>query len=246
MPLRLQFVGCGDAFGSGGRFHTCFHVQWDEKAFLIDCGASSMSALRKFGVDLNAIGTIIISHLHGDHFGGLPFFLLSARLIEKRRQPLLIAGPPGIEERLTRAMEVFFPGASETQLPFELKFVELLAGRSAALNGIEVTPYEVKHPSGAPSYALRIRCGEKTIAYTGDTEWTDNLIPAGAGADLLIAECYCFEKKIRNHIDLPTLKEQLPKIGAKRVILTHLGPEMLANPAEIPFECAEDGKVVDI
>ena len=83
--MRLRFLGSGDAFGSGGRFNTCFHL---ERAgygnVLIDCGASSMVAIRKFGIDPNRISTVLISHLHGDHFAGLPFFLLDAQLVSRR------------------------------------------------------------------------------------------------------------------------------------------------------------------
>ena len=78
--MRLQFLGSGDAFGSGGRFNTCFHLERANRGnVLIDCGASSMVAIRKWGVDPNAISTVLVTHLHGDHFGGLPFFLLDAQ-----------------------------------------------------------------------------------------------------------------------------------------------------------------------
>jgi ribonuclease BN (tRNA processing enzyme) len=69
--MRLKLLGSGDAFGSGGRFNTCFLVDRGEGSFLVDCGASTMIAIRKFGVDPNSIGTIILSHLHADHFGGV-------------------------------------------------------------------------------------------------------------------------------------------------------------------------------
>ena len=73
--MRLQFLGSGDAFGSGGRFNTCMLVESEFGAFLIDCGASSLIAMRKYGIDPNRIDTVFISHLHGDHFGGLPFLI---------------------------------------------------------------------------------------------------------------------------------------------------------------------------
>ncbi|MBV8411843.1 MAG: MBL fold metallo-hydrolase [Alphaproteobacteria bacterium] len=83
--MRLQFLGSGDAFGSGGRFNTCFHLERSAHGnVLIDCGASSMIAIRKWQVDPNVISTIVVTHLHGDHFGGIPFFLLDAQLIIAR------------------------------------------------------------------------------------------------------------------------------------------------------------------
>ena len=66
--MKLTFVGCGDAFGTGGRFNTCFYVEGDKTAFLIDCGATSMTAIRHHGIDPNTIDTILLTHLHGDHF----------------------------------------------------------------------------------------------------------------------------------------------------------------------------------
>lgn len=70
--MQLQFLGCGDAFGSGGRFSTCFMVTGATTRFPIDCGASSLIAMKRFGVDPNSIEAVPITHLHGDHFGGLP------------------------------------------------------------------------------------------------------------------------------------------------------------------------------
>src|SRR5437762_2999841 len=107
--VAVRFLGCGDTFGSGGRFQTCFYVQSEEARFLIDCGASSLIAMRRFGVDPLAVETILITHLHGDHFGGLPFFLLDAQLVSRRTEPLVIAGPPGLEARTRAAMEALFP-----------------------------------------------------------------------------------------------------------------------------------------
>ena len=72
--MHLQFVGSGDAFGSGGRFNTCFHVVGAETNFLIDCGASSLIAMNRFGIDRNAIDFILLTHFHADHCGGVPFF----------------------------------------------------------------------------------------------------------------------------------------------------------------------------
>src|SRR5260221_691992 len=101
--MRLQFLGSGDAFGSGGRFNTCFHVTAAATSFLVDCGASSLIAMRRFGVDPNRIATVFISHLHGDHFGGLPFLILDAQF-SRRLAPLTVAGPPGLRQRLAEAM----------------------------------------------------------------------------------------------------------------------------------------------
>jgi ribonuclease BN (tRNA processing enzyme) len=242
--MQVKFLGSGDAFGSGGRFNTCFLVERGADSLLIDCGASALIAMRKFGADPNAIGTVLLSHLHADHFGGLPSFILDGQLVSQRTRPLTIAGPQGLPARLTALMEAHFPGSSAVQRKFEIRLIELAPGDKTPLDasGASVTAFTVVHPSGTPSLALRLQCDGKVLAYTGDTEWVDTLIEAGQGADLLIAECYTFDRKVRFHTDYATLKEKLPSIGAKRVVLTHMSPEMLARIETIDeCEAAFDG-----
>jgi ribonuclease BN (tRNA processing enzyme) len=244
--IEVRFLGSGDAFGSGGRFHTCLLVAADPGQFLIDCGASSATALHRYGVDPNAIDAILLSHLHGDHFGGVPFFVLDAHHVGKRTRPLVVAGPPGTAKRLGEAMEVLFPGSTAVPLRFALETVELEPEQPRQLGEIRVTPYVVRHPCGAPPFALRIECQGRVIAFSGDTEWTDALIPAARGADLFISECNAYEQKIRFHMDLGTLWAHRDRLQVKRLIVTHMGPEVLAHLASLPCEHAEDGKVVTL
>ena len=244
--MRLQFLGSGDAFGSGGRFNTCFHLERAAHGnVLIDCGASSMVAIRKWQVDPNAVSTVLVSHLHGDHFAGLPFLLLDAQLVSRRIAPLLLAGPPGFHKRLMVVMEAMFAGSTTVERRFALDIRELDLHQPIELNGLTVTPYLMKHFSGAPSYALRIESEGKVLTYSGDTEWVDELIPAGRGADLFICEAYFFDKVMKYHIDYTTLARRLPDIGAKRTIVTHMSAELLGRQHEIALEAAHDGLVVE-
>ena len=244
--MRLQFVGSGDAFGSGGRFNTCFRVERPSGDFLIDCGASTLIAFRKLGIDPNAIGTIFISHLHGDHFGGLPFFILDAQFYSRRQAPLTLVGPPTFQARLSEAMEVFFPGSSTAARKFEIDIHEIAPGTTFTINGIAVSAVEVRHVCGAPPLGLRFHCDGKTIAYSGDTEWTEALIDVGREADLFIVEALSFEKRITQHLDYASFRANAQRISAKRIVLTHFGPEMLARLGDAVHETAEDGHFVEI
>jgi ribonuclease BN (tRNA processing enzyme) len=243
--MRLRFLGSGDAFGSGGRLQTCILLESGSFRCLVDCGASSLIALKRAAIDPNGIDTILITHLHGDHFGGIPFFVLDGQFARRSRQ-LLVAGPPGLSERVTQAMEVFFPGSSRAQRKFATEFLELVDGAPATIGGLRVTPYEVEHACGAPPYALRIELDGRTIAYSGDTEWTDRLIPAAAGADLFICEAYFYDKAVRFHLDYTTLAHHCSELGYKRLIVTHMGPDMLARVADLPVEAAHDGLEVSL
>jgi ribonuclease BN (tRNA processing enzyme) len=242
--MQLRFVGCGDALGSGGRANTCFHVTGRSANFLIDCGASSLPALKRLEIARDDIDLILITHFHGDHFGGLPFLLLDAQFT-RRTRPLVIAGPEGIETRLTQLMEALFEHSSKTKQRFDLSVVALAPEESRSFGAVTVTPYPVVHgESGGPFLAYRIETEGRVVAYSADTEWTETLIPAARNADLFIAEAYYYDKIVKNHLSLKTLEAHLPEINARRLILTHMSDDMLGRLDELPYTAAEDGMVV--
>jgi ribonuclease BN (tRNA processing enzyme) len=242
--VSVKFLGSGDAFGSGGRLQTCIFIEAAGAKFLLDCGASALISMKRFGVSTADIDKILITHLHGDHFGGIPFFILDSQLISKRTRPLLIAGPPGVEDRIHSAMEIMFPGSSRVKQKFPIEFLELQAGARTEIDQVFVTAEGVTHASGSPSYALRIECAGKSIVYSGDTEWTDNLINAARGADVFIAEAYFYEKKIKFHLDYQTLMERKAELDCKRIILTHMSNDMLRRLDRLELEYAIDGKEI--
>jgi ribonuclease BN (tRNA processing enzyme) len=247
--MKLTVVGCGDAFGSGGRLQTCYCVEEAGNRFLIDCGATTMMGFERLGLDPNSIGTILVSHLHGDHFAGLVWWLLHAQYVCRRTVPLMVVGPRGIEERFTLAAEALFPGSTKTARRYDLRFAELETGSKHSYGPITVLPYEVSHPSGAPSYALRIGMGAKTIGFSGDTEWVDTLTACAEGVDLFICECFGYEKPIPYHMTWRIIEANLPRLHARRILLTHMNNEMLANLSSIRRSgilVAEDGLVLQV
>jgi ribonuclease BN (tRNA processing enzyme) len=244
MPqVSLQFLGSGDAFGSGGRFQTCFLLHGADGHVLIDCGASSLIAMKRAGVDPSKVGWVLLSHLHVDHCGGVPFLILDGQF-NRRLRPLIVAGPPGLKARMDAAMEVCFPGSTQVSRRFTTEWIELPERHASPVGPAVVTPFLVEHASGAPSYALRLEYGGKVITYSGDTAWTEALVDAARGADLFICEAYFFEKKIKHHLDYQTLRQHRARIDCRRVILTHMSQDMLGHVDEAEFECAEDGKII--
>lgn len=244
--LVVTFAGSGDAFGSGGRYQACVHLRApDSSAVLLDCGATSLTALKACGIDPGGVGTVFVSHLHGDHFGGLPFLILDGQF-SRRTSPLTVAGPPGTADRLRQALETSFPGSSGVRRRFDVDVVELAPGGTSTVNGVAVTTREVDHPSGAPPLAVRLGIGGTEIAYTGDTSWTDALVAVADGADLLIAEAYYYDKAVPYHLRYTDLVAHRARLNSGRIVLTHMSSDMLARAAEgrLAFETAHDGLTI--
>jgi ribonuclease BN (tRNA processing enzyme) len=247
--MRITVIGCGDAFGSGGRFNSATLVEADDRVCLLDCGATTMTALNAMGIDPDRIDLIMLTHLHGDHFGGLPFLLLDAQWIRKRTRPLRIIGPPGTADRLAVTIEALFAGTTtDTDWSFEWTVEEMAPGSEREANGFALRTIEVVHACGSPATAVRIEAGGKVFVHSGDTEWTEALPIIAKGADLLFLECFALEAT-SPHLDYGRLLANRSQFDAKRVVLTHLGPTMLDfrdHVNRMLFELAEDGLIFNL
>lgn len=245
--MKIRFIGCGDAFGSGGRFNSCLHVSTAAGDRLLDLGASAFYALKQTGLDANRIGTIYLTHFHGDHFGGLPYFILDAQFVTMRKAPLTIVGPPGVAEACSALLEICYPGYSTVARDFEIRYREIRPDATLEIDGDRVTARPVLHdPNLAHCFGYRFEADGKILAFSGDTTWTDTLIPLARDADLFVVECYVRSRKMKVHMDYATLRERLPEVGARRVVLTHMSPDILDHPDEIAHEMAHDGLTIEL
>ena len=244
--MKISFVGSGDAFGSGGRFQTCIRLQSAECVALVDCGATSLTAMKAQHLDPGEVDAVVLSHLHGDHFGGLPFLVLDGQFT-RRTRPLTVLGPTGTAERLRVAMETFYPGSTAVHRRYLLRVVEFDgAGDRVELGPLVVRGWQVDHASGAPALALQAQLGGATFGYSGDTAWTDALYQAAEETDVFACEAYTYDKPVRYHLDLADLRAHSDRLATGRLILTHLGPTMLDRIDGIEYETATDGLTIDI
>ncbi|MEO0798503.1 MAG: MBL fold metallo-hydrolase [Pseudomonadota bacterium] len=247
--MKVTVVGCGDAFGSGGRLQTSFLLETGAQTALLDCGASTLIGLNRLGVDPGKIETVFVSHLHGDHFSGLVWLLIQGQHPGRRTAPLTLVGPEGLEERLHQASEVLFPGSMARDLRFPVSYETFAAGDTKTVGDVKLTAFEGMHPSGALSAALRLEAAGKTLAFSGDTEWVDDLIPCADGADALICECYATAPGIRYHLDWETLVANADHLTASHIYLCHMNPDMLAARATLShprFSFLSDGQIINL
>jgi len=247
MTATVAFAGCGDAFGTGGRFNTCFVVDVDNLRFAIDFGATSLVALNQVGIDHASIDVIVFTHIHADHCSGIPSMLLDAMLGAKRTKPLIIAGPRETEHRIKEMMESMLPGSHIMVPNFDLQWVELEEMKTNAVGEhLKVTAYPADHTRQTNPMSLRCEAGGKVVSYTGDSAWTEHIPKISKDADLFICECYFYSKPVRFHINYPEVRAHWDEFESKRTILTHFSREMLPMADSVPEECAYDGLVVEI
>jgi ribonuclease BN (tRNA processing enzyme) len=245
----MTIIGCGDAFGAGGRLQTSFHVRSAPSTFLIDCGTSTLIGLRRLGLEPNEIDAVFVTHLHGDHFGGLTWLVIDGHYVSKRKRPLVVTGPRGIEARYLTAAEALYPGVTTNPPGFELVFREYDERKPLDVGGVTVTPFEVQHPSGAPPYALRFELEGKVLAFTGDTGWVDVICEVARDADIFISECFQYDVVLPIHLDYATINANHARLNAKRVLLTHMGEAMLSavgNVDQSRYLIAQDGMTLDL
>jgi ribonuclease BN (tRNA processing enzyme) len=246
VTVRVTFLGTGDAFNARARCHAGYLVSAPSTSFLMDCGPSTLLAMKRDGQSPEALDAVLLSHLHGDHFAGLPFFFLAFTYDTPRERPLTIVGPAGTRARVNDLYRAMYRDLSSRPTPFDLRYMEVTPGVPTAVGPIALLPFEVPHSQGEISLGYRVEFDGKTILYSGDSGWTEALVTHSRGADLFICECCFFETRVDFHLDYPRIAENRARFGCRRLVLTHVGREVHAHRAEITEEIGRDGLVVDV
>jgi ribonuclease BN (tRNA processing enzyme) len=244
--VRVTILGSGDAFGSGGRLHSAYLVEAPGLALLLDCGPTVLQGLKRVGRDAGAIDVVLLSHMHGDHFGGVPFLFMEYRYEAPRSRPLTIAGPAGTQARVERLFHALYERSADEARPYELTFRELAPGVPLELGEARVLPFVVPHAAELECVGYRLEIAGRTILYSGDSAWTDEFVRQARDVDLFLCECSTYETRLPIHLSYPEIAARARELGCRRLVLTHLGRETLAHRGELNLECAEDGMTIDL
>jgi ribonuclease BN (tRNA processing enzyme) len=244
--VRVTFLGTGDAFNARARCHAGYLVQAPSATVLLDCGPTALMAMKRDGLSPEALDAIVLSHLHGDHFAGLPFFFLTYIFDAPRRRPLVVVGPPGTQARVCDLYRTMYRDLSTRPLPFELRYIEVNGGLHTAVGAADLLPFAVPHQQTELSLGFRLTVDGRSILYSGDSGWTEALVTHSRATDLFICECCYFETRTDFHLDYPRIAEQRSRFGCRRLVLTHIGREVLAHSDEIDAQLAHDGLVIEV
>lgn len=243
--MKMTVLGCGDAFGSAGHFNTSFLLTHELHNVLIDCGASTLIRLKQLKLPVDSIDTIIITHFHGDHYGGLPFLILSNHLECKRTHPLTIIGPAGIRDRVYALQEALYPGTQPFLSALDLRFVELAASNWISSGQLAVYARKVTHAPPSNPHGVKVKMGQKVFAFSGDTEWDESLVDLASGSDAFVVECNNFDRETPGHLSYQTLLKKHALFDTRKLYLTHMGTDVLRQES-LEFDRLADGMVITI
>ena len=237
--MRIRFLGTANAFAAGGRSNACILVTAPGLSLLLDCGGSAMPMLKRH-VDLAAVDGVVVSHLHGDHFGGLPYLLMDQHFA-RRSRALALAGPRELEPRLRQAsLGLYRDFFAATRLAYAVSHLSF-GGGELVVGGASIAAVPVTHVPESDPYGVRVRVAGKLIAYSGDATWSPALPELAREADVFICEATNFSTDDPAHLSYRTLMAHRRELDCRRIVLTHFGDETLAHLDEVELERAEDG-----
>jgi ribonuclease BN (tRNA processing enzyme) len=244
--VRVTVLGSGDAFGSGGRAHSAYLVDFPGGTFLVDCGPTVLQSLKRAGRDPAEIDFVLLSHLHGDHFGGVPFLFMEYRYEQPRTRPLAVYGPPETARRVEALFAALYEQPARVPSPFAVNYEEVRPSMRRTIAGVSVFPFAVPHVPDLVCLSYRLEVAGRSILYSGDSAWTDEFVTQARGVDLFLCECSTYETSLGIHVSYPEIAARAPDLGCRRLVLTHLGSEPLRHLSEISLECAHDGMTIDL
>lgn len=243
---EVLFIGTSDAFGAGGRRQSAILLRAPGGGVLIDCGMTTGAGMCALGIECEEIDTILVSHFHGDHFGGIPVLLLAALYEEERIAPLRIAGPLGIERHVRDLAAVIGYAIEDHEWSFPILFHEIPTGREVEVGPVRVRSFQTRHQPHTQPHGLVIDAGSVRIAYSGDTGWFEELPRHVGESDLFICECTYHSHDFEFHLNHEALVAHRDRFACGRIILTHLGSEMTNRRNDSAFDTADDGLAIKL
>lgn len=248
--LKLAVIGSGDAFCGAGRGHSAYWVSLQKAAFMVDFGATALMNLKRQGRRASALDRILLTHLHGDHIGGLPFLIIDGMFSDRRDTPLHIVGPLGTEATVSALLDCVYPQILESPFAIDLVFEEIQAGDRLPFLGGQLSAFAADHQD-PPALGLCYRFVDAdghSLGFSGDTRLCPGLWQAIDAVDLAVVEMSSMRPPAGAHATFEEWIAVREQITAKRLLFSHLSDEVRAQADLSAFagraKLAEDGEAI--
>ncbi len=225
--MELTFLGSANAFASEGRYWSSFVV---DKRYLFDAPPTLLPHLKQLKVPLAEIEVLFLTHHHGDHFVGLPFLLLEYMYKTPRTNDLYIVGPPGVEDWMEDFAVRVYPNIVR-ESGYKRVYIDAQPGKQQTAGSIKFQAVPMNHvKEEMHAFGYRAIINDKTIAYTGDTMFCEEIFELAEGADILVLDCTYTEGSGPQHMGLDDAKIIRGRISPHtRIVLTHLNSQPVLN-----------------
>lgn len=242
--VKLTFLGTANAFGHGGRRRSHYLLEGSTKA-LIDAGYDTLSGLRSVGLTVSDIDYIFLSHLHPDHYLGLPQMALENYFVIKRREPIYVYCPPGTRELISKITGMLYDEIIQNHIDELFQFVEFGINELVSFKHGKVATFQAQHSGNARMQIITFE--NRKIGYTGDTAYLPDIFSKILEADITITEASSASHPIPDHTTLNQLIEADFPLD-KRIYISHVGESVInhRDMIEKPLILAEDGMIVEI
>lgn len=226
--MRATFLGVGEAFDEN-RKNTSLFVETDGFSMVLDCGASSGVAAWRYSESPIEIDAVYISHFHGDHFLGLPFFI--TRSVEERRtKPLRIIGQSGVQNRVEQAVNLAYPNAL-AKAKFPINYIECSAETDVSLSDVRLRFAETDH--GMPCLSIRVDHTSGSLFYSGDGAPTEASKKLASGCDVIVQESFTLESTGKGHGSFADAVSLAQQAEARVLACVHVHRQIRSNAVDV-------------
>ena len=252
--MKVTILGSGTVVPDPNRNSSGYFVETSTTRVLLDCGAGTTHSMARYQLPWQSLSHIFISHFHVDHCGELAglFQALKYGLKSPRTEPLTLVGPNGLERVVKRLKKIYSPTLFETGFPTSMTLMD--PGDHIEVG--EVFRLSVfKTPHTEESLAVRIDSEHRSLCYTGDTEYSDELAEFFRDTDLLISECSLLEpRQGLRHMSVDEVAMLAAKSRAGNLVVTHfyfkVNPAKLKERLKRNFDgdvtIGEDGMIIEL
>ena len=219
--MEITFLGSGNAFAAEGRYWSSFLV---DKKYLFDAPPTLLPHLKQLEVPLTGIEVIFLSHHHGDHFMGVPFLFLEYMYMTERTNDLYVVGPPGVQEWIEDFADRCYPNIAR-DAGYRRIYIDANPSQEQKAGPVSFWSVPMCHVTESmDAFGYRATIGGKTVAYTGDTMFCEEVISLAKDTDVFIVDCTYSDGCGPEHMGLDDVKVIRKRIAPETtMVLTHLG-----------------------
>lgn len=224
--MKIKFIGTGSGKTSLKRYHSSFLISSTNYNMLVDCGDGISRAILNQNISFNSIDYILISHLHADHYAGLPSLLTQMKLTGRKK--VLSVFVHSSEKEFMEDF-IFHSYLFKERMSFELRVIPFDDEReikvtekfnfTARLNSHldKYKKYDTENKLGFASLSFLLKDEENSLIYSGDIGTEKDLYLFNQKVDLFVTET--------THIKFDNVVDVLEKLNPGKLILTHIGDD---------------------